>query len=242
MLGSKPRLKIARPSDGIRSTENRLHPVASSSSISPAFSTVAPGIFSRPSRNRADASISGLTSRGDLYSGPSSRSSTRSMARLARRITNRAKSRGFSATVVSLPLLTQLGHLRRLARDDAGARRVLAQGCAAAASPAAGRCRDRTAARPPSSGWAGRRAPRTPAPARRTGPRRPRAARRAAPARPAAGRRRRAARAPRPWRRDARAAGVAASRSSSSRSAGDDTDASTSASSVAVKLAHRRRR
>ena len=102
MFGSNPRLKIARPIDGMRSTENRLHPVASSSSISPAFSSVAPGIFSRPSRNRADASISGFTSCGDLYSGPSSRNSTRSMARIARRITKWAKSRGFSPTVVSL--------------------------------------------------------------------------------------------------------------------------------------------
>ena len=102
MLGSNPRLKIARPNDGMRSTEKRLHPVESSSSISPAFSTVAPGIPSRPSRNRADASISGLISRGDLYSGPSRRSSTRSIAKIARRITKRANSLGFSATVVSL--------------------------------------------------------------------------------------------------------------------------------------------
>ena len=102
MLGSKPLLKIARPNVGIRSTENRLQPVASSSSMSPAESSVAPGIFSSPSRKRADANISGLINRGDLYSGPSSRNSTRSIASSARRMTNRAKSRGFSATVVSL--------------------------------------------------------------------------------------------------------------------------------------------
>ena len=114
MLGSNPRLKIAGPDDGIRSTENRLHPVASSSSISPAFSTVAPGIFSRPSRNRADASISGFISRGDLYSGPSSRNSTRSMARIARRMTKSREIAGVFGDGGVVPLLTQLGNLRGL--------------------------------------------------------------------------------------------------------------------------------
>ena len=173
MFGSNPRLKIARPNDGIRSTENRLHPVASSSSISPALSTVAPGICSRPSRNRADASISGLISRGDLYSGPSSRSSTRSIARLARRM---HETREFPRVLGDrgvAPLLAQLRHLRGLAGDHPGTRRILASGCGAAASRAAGRCRDRTAAPPPWTAWAARRAPRTPAPGRRTDPRRP---------------------------------------------------------------------
>ena len=65
------------------------------------FTALAPGIFSSPSRNREDANNSSVISRGDLYSGPSSRSSIRSMASAARRSTNRAKSRGLSPTVVS---------------------------------------------------------------------------------------------------------------------------------------------
>ncbi|COZ57485.1 Uncharacterised protein [Mycobacterium tuberculosis] len=73
----------------------------SSSSIFPASSTVAPGIRSRPARNRADANISGFTSRGDLYCGPRIRYSARASANSARRLTNWAKSRLCSATVVS---------------------------------------------------------------------------------------------------------------------------------------------
>ena len=92
---------MARPRFGIRSTENRLHPVASSSSIASAFTALAPGIFSSPSTNREDANNSSVISRGDLYSGPSNRNSIRSMARAARRSTNRAKSRGLSPTVFS---------------------------------------------------------------------------------------------------------------------------------------------
>ena len=49
------------------------------------------------------------------------------MARLARRSTNRAKSRGLSAAGGVLPLLTQLGDLGGLTGDDLGPRLVLAQ-------------------------------------------------------------------------------------------------------------------
>ncbi len=101
MRGSNPRLKMARLRVGIRSTDSRLQPVAISSRILPASSIEASGSSSRPARKRLEANISGLTSRGDLYSGPSRRYSTRSIANAARRITNRAKSRGFSAIVVS---------------------------------------------------------------------------------------------------------------------------------------------
>ena len=85
----------------MRSTENLLHPVASSLSITSAFSALAPGIPAMPSTKREDAINSSVISRGDLYSGPSSRSSIRSTARLARRTTNWAKSLGLSPTEMS---------------------------------------------------------------------------------------------------------------------------------------------
>ena len=86
---------------GIRSTEKRLQPVASSLSISSAFSTLAPGMLAMPSTNRDDASNSSVINCGDLYSGPSKRNSIRSIARLARRSTNWAKLCGVSPTVFS---------------------------------------------------------------------------------------------------------------------------------------------
>ena len=85
----------------MRSTENLLHPVASSSSIASAFSSLAPGIDFIPSWNREEASNSSVINRGDLYAGPSNRNSMRSTARSARRSTNLAKSCGVSPTVSS---------------------------------------------------------------------------------------------------------------------------------------------
>ena len=211
MFGSNPRLKIARPIDGIRSTEKRLHPVESSSSISPALSTVASGICSRPSRNRADARISGLISRGDLYSGPSRRSSTRSIGQGgAANDESREFPRVLGDRRVS-PLLAQLRHLRGLTGDHPGARRVLAQDAPLQnirrpVGVATRQKRHHLGAR----GQAGRH------PEHAHGYDGPvlvglQLGRPAAPARRVADRRRAAA-ARRPWSRDARGAGVPASR------------------------------
>ena len=206
MFGSKPRLKIARPSDGIRSTENRLHPVASSSSISPAFSTVAPGICSSPSRNRADASISGLTSRGDLYSGSEQPEFDALDGQDRPPDHETCEFPGVLGDRGVAPLLAQLGHLRGFAGDHPGPRRVLLQDAALqelrwAVGVAAGDQRHHLGARGQSAG-------NPEHPHRHDGAvlvgfesldelRR---------ARPAADRRRRAARALRRSRRDARAA------------------------------------
>ena len=69
------------------------------------------------------------------------------------------------------PLLAQFGHLRRLAGDHPGPRRVLAQDAALQDLRRTVGVAARQQRRPSSTAWAARRAPRTPAPERRTDPR-----------------------------------------------------------------------
>ena len=136
MLGSKPRLKMARP---------RLRDQVDGEPAPPGGQLVehlagpstggAGNLLQALAEPRGRQHLVGLISCGDLYSGPSSRNSIRSMASIARRSTKRAKSRGLSPTVLSLPLLAQLGDLGGLAGDDARAGRILAKdACAAAIS------------------------------------------------------------------------------------------------------------
>ena len=85
------------------------------------------------------------------------------------------------------PLLTQLGDLRGLAGDHPGARRVLAQDASLQDLRRPVGVAARQQRRRPWTAWAGRPAPRTPAPARRSGRRRLRVPRRAAQASPGGG-------------------------------------------------------